>query len=320
MKAALGTKVVLGEQSAFGDGSLVYKATTEENEDIAVKVALPSMRRTWVGPDFVARANSFRKIGDPSFIQIHNAARSDARHQLGDDGPRLDAVAQGTMAASGTSGLPPERVAEDLAKVTLAASNLHQETMGGDNGAGQLLVGPLRPSHIYRNSDNGKIRISPIQMSQATLLTSQARPLSLLAEDELTWLAPEQYDGRRTQAATDQYYIGLLGLELLTGAPPVKVKCFADLDKKRAFFAVPMAKFDEASEGLSCTVFVLARMLERRPEDRWPSMADAHRALQQISEGALPDELQEQGPQHLSKSSGHQLLPRLVRCHVQELR
>jgi hypothetical protein len=301
LKAALGAEIVLGERIAFGDGSLVYKATTEENEEIAVKVALPSMRRTWVGPDFVTRANSFRKIGDPSFIQIHDAARSDARiNWVTMDHVSMPSL-KATMASSGASGLSPERVTEVLARVTLAASNLHQETIGGENGAGPLLVGPLRPSHIYRNPDNGKIRISPIQMSQATLLTSQARPLSLLAEDELTWLAPEQYDGRKTQAAADQYYIGLLGLELLTGAPPVMVNCFADLEKKRAFFAAPMAKFDERRKASPALFFVLARMLERRPEDRWPSMAEAHRALQQISEGALPDEL-------------------LVRCHVQKLR
>ena len=291
LKAALGTEIVLGERIAFGDGSLVYKATTQENEEIAVKVALPSMRRTWVGPGLVARANNFRKIGDPSFIQIHNAARSDARINWVTmdyvSTPSLKAI----MASSGASGLPPGRVTEVLAKVTLAASNLHRETMDPDNGAGLLLVGPLRPSHIYRNSDNGKIRISPIQMSQATLLTSQARPLSLLAEDELTWLAPEQYDGRKTQAATDQYYIGLLGLELLTGAPPVMVNRFADLEKKRIFFDEPMAKFDEHRKASPALFFVLARMLERRPEDRWPTMAEAHRALRQIFEGALPDEL-----------------------------
>jgi hypothetical protein len=253
LRAALGTKVVLGERIGFGNGSLIYKAT-QDDEDIAVKVALPSMRRAWVATDFVARANGFRKILDPSFIQIHNA-RSETRINW----VTMDYVAmpslKDVMAQTGTSGLRPQLVTEVLAKVTLAASNLHQESMGPDNAAGPLLVGPLRPSHIYLNSDNGKIKISPIQMSQATLLTSHARSLSVLGEDELTWLAPEQYDGRRMQAATDQYYIGLLGLELLTGAPPVKVKCFADLDKKRAFFVAPMAEFRRAAEGLSRAVF-----------------------------------------------------------------
>jgi hemoglobin-like flavoprotein len=289
LKAALGTKVVLGERIAFGDGSLIYKAK-QEDEEIAVKVAMPSMRRAWVATDFVARANGFRKILDPLFIRIHNA-RSDAHINW----VTMDHVALPTlkdvMTQSGTAGLPPQVVTQVLAKVTLAASNLHQESMGRDNDLGPLLVGPLRPNHIYRNPDNGKIKISPIQISQATLQTSQARPLSVLAEDELTWLAPEQYDGRRVQVATDQYYIGLLGLELLTGAPPVTVNCFADLNKKRAFFAAPMAEFDKYRKASPALFFVLARMLERRPEDRWPSMADAHRALGQIAEGSLPDEL-----------------------------
>jgi hemoglobin-like flavoprotein len=289
LKAALGTTVVLGERIALGDGSLIYKAT-QEDEEIAVKVALPSMRRAWVATDFVARANRFRKIPDPLFIRIRDA-RSDARINW----VTMDYVDQPSfkdlMTQPETSGLPPQVVTDVLAKVTLATSNLHQESMGRDNQLGPLLVGPLRPSHIYRNPDNGKIKISPIQMSQATLLTSQARPLSVLAEDELTWLAPEQYDGQRVQVATDQYYVGLLGLELLTGAPPVMVNCFADLHKKQAFFSAPMAEFDKHRKASPALFFVLARMLERRPKDRWPSMADAHRALGQITEGSLPDEL-----------------------------
>jgi hemoglobin-like flavoprotein len=287
LKAALGPTIVLGERIAFGDGSLVYKAT-QEDEEIAVKVALPSMRRPWVAADFVTRAKAFRNIIEPLFIRIRNA-QSDARVSW----VTMDNVAlpslKNVMTQSEPPGLPPEVVAEVLAKVTLAASNLHQETMSPDKGP--LLVGPLRSGHIYRNADTGKIKISPIQMSQATLQTSQARPLSILAEDELTWLAPEQYEGQRAQVATDQYYIGLLGLELLTGKEPVKVNCYADLNKKRLFFAAPMAGFSEKRKASPALFFVLARMLERRPEDRWPTMADAHRAMRQVAEGSLPDDL-----------------------------
>jgi hemoglobin-like flavoprotein len=115
--------------------------------------------------------------------------------------------------------------------------------------------------------------------------------MTVLQEDELTWLSPEQYAGERLQAATDQYYIGLLGLELLTGAPPVPVRCYADLDKKRTFFAAPMAGFEKHRKESPALFFVLARMLERRPEDRWPSMADAQRALKKIAEGSIPEEV-----------------------------
>ena len=114
LKAALGTEIVLGERIAFGDGSLVYKATTQEDEEIVVKVALPSMRRTWVGTDFVARANSFRKIRDPSFIQIHSAAHSHARISW----VTMDHVSmpslKATMASSAASALAPKQVTRYL--------------------------------------------------------------------------------------------------------------------------------------------------------------------------------------------------------------
>ena len=43
LKATLGNDVVLREQIAIGDGSVIYRAE-EDGEEIAVKVALPSMR------------------------------------------------------------------------------------------------------------------------------------------------------------------------------------------------------------------------------------------------------------------------------------
>ena len=192
---------------------------------------------------------------------------------------------------SGTPGLEPLLVASVLEQVTNAANHLHQETLDPNNEFAPLLVGPLRSSHVYRNPNNGKCKVSPMQMSQATMHSGRARPMTVLQEDELTWLSPEQYAGERLQAATDQYYIGLLGLELLTGAPPVLVRCYADMDKKRTFFAAPMAGFEKHRKESPALSFVLARMLERRPEDRWPSMADAQRALKKIAEGSIPDEV-----------------------------
>ena len=72
LKATLGTDVVLRERIAFGDGSVIYKAK-QDGDDIAVKVALPSMRRTWVGTDFSARAKRLENFGYPQFIRVRKA-------------------------------------------------------------------------------------------------------------------------------------------------------------------------------------------------------------------------------------------------------
>ena len=289
LKAALGTDVVLREQIATGDGSVIYRAE-EEGDDIAVKVALPSMRRTWVGPDFVARAKRLRKFADPLFIRVRKTPRRGRINWVAMDYVGLPSLKK-LIQESGTPGLEPLLVADVLAQVTNATNNLHRDSADPANEFDPLLVGPLRSSHVYRDPINGNCKTSLMQMSQATMQSGRARPMTVLQEDELTWLSPEQYAGERLQAATDQYYIGLLGLELLTGAPPVPVRSYADLDKKRTFFAAPMAGFEKYRKESPALFFVLARMLERRPEDRWQSMADAQRALKKIAEGSIPDEV-----------------------------
>jgi hemoglobin-like flavoprotein len=289
LKATLGNNVVLREQIAIGDGSVIYRAK-EDGEDIAVKVALPSMRRDWVGRDFVDRAKRLQNFVEPGFVRVRKSYSQGRINCVAMDYAGRSSL-KNVIQESGTPGLEPLLVANVLAQVTQAADNLHLEFADPDNEFAPLLVGPLRSSHVYRNPKNGKYQISPMQMSQATMQSGRARPMTVLQEDELTWLSPEQYAGERLQAATDQYYIGLLGLELLTGAPPVPVRSYADLDKKRTFFTAPMAGFEKHRKESPALFFVLARMLERRPEDRWPSMADAHRALKKIAEGSVPEEV-----------------------------
>jgi len=289
LKATLGNDVVLRERIAFGDGSVIYRAE-EDGEDIAVKVALPSMRRDWVGRDFVDRAKRLQNFVEPGFVRVRKPYSQGRINCVTMDyaGP---SSLKNVIQESGTPGLEPLLVANVLEQVTNAANNLHQDSADPNNEFAPLLVGPLRSSHVYRNPNNGKCKVSPMQMSQATMQSGRARPMTVLQEDELTWLSPEQYAGERLQAATDQYYIGLLGLELLTGAPPVSIRSYADLDKKRTFFAAPMAGFEKHRKESPALSFVLARMLERRPEDRWPSMAAAQRALNEIAEGSVPEEV-----------------------------
>jgi len=187
------------------------------------------------------------------------------------------------------TGLPPASVAELLAQVAEVASSVHQTVISEKGPA--LLIGPLRPSHIFYNANDRKIKISPLGISNATLQSCDSQPLLVLGEDELTSLAPERYAGERSAPATDQYYIGLLGLELLTGELPITVTCYGDLEKKKAFFDAPMSEFKKHREASPALFFVLARMLERRPENRWPSMLEVQKSLYRITEGKLPEKL-----------------------------
>jgi hypothetical protein len=86
-------------------------------------------------------------------------------------------------------------------------------------------------------------------------------------------------EGKRSRSETDQYYIALLGLELLTGKPPVTVTCYADLDKKKVFFDAPLATFEQHRRKAPALFFVLKRMLEVHLEGRWKKMSGARNTL-----------------------------------------
>ena len=76
----------------------------------------------------------------------------------------------------------------------------------------------------------------------------------LMNWDVLTMLTPEVYRGRQPKTreeldAHEQYYLGLLGLELLIGRRPVEVLRFADFTLKARFFSDPRAFFDYDADG-----------------------------------------------------------------------
>jgi hemoglobin-like flavoprotein len=85
--------------------------------------------------------------------------------------------------------------------------------------------------------------------------------------------------------------LALLGLELLTGRPPVVAESFSDLKEKEKFFERPFEFFKDLRARHPALSFVLAKMLEREPENRWSSMREASAALDRVAQGRLPDDL-----------------------------
>jgi hypothetical protein len=278
LSGALGSDIIIGDEIALGDFSIMYKAKRKKIP-VVVKAALPSIRHDWIADDFKSRADWFQQFGESPFINIIEAVREDRVSCA-----IMEYVPLPTLRE--VTGLKPKEVAAVLAQVALATDRLHKKAMKTSQTV--RLIGPLRPSHIFHNSNDGEVKISPLDMSNATLQSCNSRPLLKLSENELTSLAPERCAGERFSFKTDQYYIGLLGLELMTGEPPVQVNCYADLLKKEAFFDAPLAKFQKYREASPELLFVLGRMLERQPENRWPSMSEVYECFSRIAQGKLP--------------------------------
>jgi len=177
-----------------------------------------------------------------------------------------------------------------LAKISVAQQDAHK--------IGEQ-IGALSPASVYVNPD-GDVRLTPFRIEGQLARGLMMSTGQLVNWDVLTMLTPEIYRGRQPKTrdeldAHEQYYLGLLGLELLIGRRPVEVLCFADLALKARFFRDPRAFFDyDVDGGKSWTeecpslAFVLARMLSEDPADRLASISNE---LWRIEAGKLPDSL-----------------------------
>lgn len=271
----------LGDSFAAGDYSMFYRATMLDAE-VAVKALVSTPNKPWLREDFVKRANIVKKITNSTAIEI--------RHVIAD--ARLPCVVMDFLSIPTLKSrlekegkLSGQLVANALGQLARLAADLH-------GMAGQPLIGPVRPSHIHYDAAKGKAFISLLSIANETLESCRNFPTRLQDAQALAYLSPERFYGKPISDKTDQYYLALLALELLQGKPPVSIENFADLELKSDFFKSPRSKFDEwfrlNEPALS---FVLAKMLEPEPEDRWDETGKLVAALQDIAKGRVPDEV-----------------------------
>ena len=84
------------------------------------------------------------------------------------------------------------------------------------------------------------------------------------------YMSPERWDGKKGTPATDQYALGIVAYEMLTGEPPFRGTMLAAMAAhvQRAPPSIRAARPDCPSE----LAALVERMLAKRPEDRWDNL------------------------------------------------
>ena len=118
------------------------------------------------------------------------------------------------------------------------------------------------------------------------------------------YIAPEQASGQPVDARTDQYSLGVLLYELLTGEVPYPADSFMAVAMRHLRDAVPSVR-ERRSDVPDRVDEIVARAMAKRPEDRFPST----KAMVAAIEAALADDVGEgSGP---TEATG--VLPRVER-------
>ncbi len=174
------------------------------------------------------------------------------------------------LEAQGT--LPPRRVADLAIQLTRGIQALHE------NG---LLHLDLKPSNVVID-DTGRAVIVDLGTVRSNDQTTAGSPTETRAQrpvGTLRWMAPEQILSDRVDQRTDLFQLGALIHRMLTGRH--------HLDCGSSAFEVEEAlvRGEPPRDGPEGWQPILAKLLARDPDDRYP---DAAAVLTELSTGRLP--------------------------------
>jgi serine/threonine-protein kinase len=124
-----------------------------------------------------------------------------------------------------------------------------------------------------------------------------------------TYMSPEQCDAGTITGASDQYSLGVMGYEMLTGRPLYDSENFVTIMFKHCHDPPPTA--DSLGAGVPADLaLAIVRMLQKAPSDRWPTMEDALPALRG-SDASLDDAVRTQMIELAKGGTKAELLARL---------
>jgi serine/threonine protein kinase len=227
---------------------------------VAIKVVLPNLV-----PDYAAARRRVRReaqlaseLKHPNIIPIYAVSEEDdlvffvMKHIAG---PSLDEILKG-------SGRLP---------VAVVRSILYQVASGLDFAhKSGVIHRDVKPANIMIDTDGTAVLTD---FGIATAADGGDGSTTALAIGTPFYLSPEQCSGKPATAASDQYSLGIVAYEALTGEPPFVANTIAAAIKQHLFTPPPSldAIAPNSPNDLRETVM---RMLEKSPELRWSSLQD----------------------------------------------
>jgi serine/threonine-protein kinase len=172
--------------------------------------------------------------------------------------------------------MPADEVVEALAAIAAALDHAH--------GRG-VLHRDVKPSNVLVDA-SGSLLLADFGLAKNTAVSSELTVAGMVVGTP-AYMAPEQAVGRPVDARADQYALGIVAFELLTGRTPFRSESpFAILDKHLREAPPPPSSFvpDLPPE----VDAVLARALAKQPQERFGTCRQLVEALAAALGAAMP--------------------------------
>ncbi|WP_406284929.1 serine/threonine-protein kinase [Embleya sp. NBC_00896] len=262
----LSSRYTLTERLGGGAMGEVWRADDGVLErQVAVKILLPALLAdAKFAERFRREAKVLAALDHPGIVDVHDYGESGSEPRVAYivmelvDGRPLDAVLGEDDAADGdVAGMPVDRV---LGIAAQALDALHAAHLRG------IVHRDVKPSNLMIGADD-RVTVTDFGIAHSTAETKLTASHAVLGTAR--YIAPEQALGNGAVPASDQYAIGVLCYELLTGEALFTGDAVLEVLLKHIREPAPElpAEFPEAVR-----VFV-AKALAKAPEDRYADAA-----------------------------------------------
>jgi serine/threonine-protein kinase len=265
----------LAGQGGMGE---VYRARdTRLDRVVAIKVLAESLADGEARQRFEREARTIARLEHPNICAVHDIGRVDSADYL-----VLEYLSGETLAERLQRGALPlrdaMRIAFEIAGALEAAHRqhiVHRDLKPGNvmltkSGAKLLDFGLAKPLALLTSAPGAsRLETTPPITARGTILGT------------LRYMAPEQVEGRNTDARTDVFAFGAMLYEMITGRP-----AFAAGSQASIIAAILERDPEPMTAHQPLTPPVLAQVvrgcLEKDPDRRWQSIHDVSSALRLV--------------------------------------
>lgn len=259
--------------SELGEGGMatVFLAIQHSlDRKVAIKVMRRELRVTG-GPmpeferRFLLEGRTMAKLPHRNIVAVYDIVTRDDVAYIS-----MEYLEGGTLSDRMRKGLS---LGEAIGVVVQLANGLEYAHRNG------VIHRDLKPSNVMFRDDHTPVLTDFGIAKQSDVMASRITQTGLVLGTP-TYMSPEQASGRETDGRSDQYALGILFYELITGTPPFTGENPMTVLMGHALQPPPPLPAD-----LAPLQPVFDRMLAKKPDDRFANLTDFTRALRGLVVG-----------------------------------
>jgi serine/threonine-protein kinase len=261
-EATLGHYDVIGELGRGGMAIVYLAHDIMLNQKVAIKVMNPGLllgMGKGASERFKREARTAAALSHQNIIPIYMARETEklvffVMKYI--EGRSLDSI----LAESGA--LPIKMVLTILSQVGAALGYAHRRG---------VVHRDVKPANILIDTE-GSVVVTDFgiaKVAEAGTLTESGATVGTPS-----YMSPEQCSAQPVTGASDQYSVGIVAFEMLTGRPPFTGDSLMDIMRQH-FFETPSAVTVVRPDCPPRLATTIDRMLAKEPGRRWPSIEDA---------------------------------------------